>query len=171
MYTNIIGFSYLGILEYYFIGTSCAKALYSLTIFGMDQNIDSVRTQTVKFRNETVEIPTRNRRGTEYLFLENVQQEFPPVKTLRIGNEQLPFICDENGLQLTPLRVKARIGEVIEAREPVEQPNYDYDHRFDRIDEGMRQLQDIGEGMRRLQDICGLTLANTQVMLRQIGRC
>ena len=160
MYTNIIGFSYLGILEYHFIGTSCAKALYSLTIFGMAQNIDSVGTQTVKFRNETVKIPTCNLRGTEYLFLENVQQEFPPVKTLRIGNEQLPFIRDEDGMQLTPLRVKARIGEVIEAREPVGPPNYNYDDQFALIHEDMRQLQHTSN----------LIFDNTQEMLRQIGQ-
>ena len=126
----------------------------------MAQNIDSVGTQTVKFRNEIVEIPTVNLRGTKCLFLEDVQLEFETMTAFRIGNEQLPFIRDENGMELTPLRVKARIGEVIEAQEPVGPLNNDYDHRFDRIDEGMRQLQDI----------CGLTLTNTQVMLHQIRR-
>ena len=95
----------LGISEYHLIGTSCAKALYSLIIFGMAQNIDSVGTQTVKFRNEIVEIPTVSIRGTKYLFLEDVQLEFSTVTAFRIGNEQLPFIRDERGMQLTPLRV------------------------------------------------------------------
>ena len=124
----------------------------------MAQNIDSVTTQTVKFLNEIIEIPTVNFRGTKYLFLEDVQQEFPLVKTLRIGSEQLPFIRDENGMKLTPLRVKARIGEVIEAREPVGQRNYDDDDRIGRIDKGVQELQGT----------CDYILANTQEMLRQI---
>ena len=124
----------------------------------MAQSIDSVVTQTIEFRNKIVKIPTRNLCGTEYLFLKDVRWEFQTVTAFRIGNEQLPFICDENGMELTPLRVKARIGEVIEAREPVEPRNYDDDDRIGRIDKGVQELQDI----------CGLTLANTQEMLRQI---
>lgn len=124
----------------------------------MAEAIGEPKAQTVQYGSHTVKIPTRLLQGIDCLCLQDVQQQFPLVTVLRMNDMHIPFLCDEQGELLKPLRIVARFDSVIEALEPVGQSNSALSERFDRIDQSMKQLQVTSDQ----------TLANTQEMLKQI---
>jgi hypothetical protein len=100
----------------------------------MAQNTHNMRRQTVKFRNETFEVQTVIADGIECLRLKDVQHTCPRVTVFRIDNVQQAFLHDAHGNDLEPLRIKACIGQVVEALEPTGHFNHDTHGILDRIE-------------------------------------
>jgi hypothetical protein len=118
-----------------------------------------VKSQTVRFGDKTVQIGTVIIDGIEYLRLKDVQRRFPSVTALCIGNVQLPFIIDQHGNDLEPLRVKAYKDRAIEALQPTTPPP-DIDLQY--------QLNLIYERIIGLQITSDRIDANTQEILNQM---
>ncbi|CAF4962273.1 unnamed protein product [Rotaria magnacalcarata] len=118
----------------------------------MAQETHNRKSQTVKFRDHTVEIQTVIINGIECLRLRDVQLLFDTVRAFRIDSVLQVFLLDEYGNDLEPLRIAACIGQVVEAVESVE-PSYN-EIRCD--------LKEI-KGIVKRVDI------NVQEILRQIA--
>ncbi|CAF3584683.1 unnamed protein product [Rotaria socialis] len=118
----------------------------------MAQESHNRKSQTVKFRDHTVEIQTVIINGIECLRLRDVQRKFPAVKILSIDNIYQVFLHDEYGNDLEPLRIAACIDQIVEAEESVE-------HSYNEI---RSDLKDI-KGIVKRVDI------NVQEIMRQIA--
>ena len=122
-----------------------------------DETIMEIK-QSVRFRDITVQFQTVLVNDVACLRLQDVQQRFPTVSALAINNTQLSFLCDNNGHNLQPLRVRARPHGVIEALEPIGQSNDLVNERLDRI---VTDVQDVRKTNK-------LILANTQETLLRL---
>ncbi|CAF4044470.1 unnamed protein product [Adineta steineri] len=100
----------------------------------MLQPTDNEGIQKVRFRETVVRIQTVGLSGIEYLLLEDVQRQFPSVTALCIRDVQQRFVSDDSGNILKPMRIKACIDQIVEARGPVEQSNDALHTRLDHFD-------------------------------------
>ncbi|CAF5180110.1 unnamed protein product, partial [Rotaria magnacalcarata] len=139
-------------------GTFWTNRFFSTKII-MGEDTDSVRSQTVQFRDRLFEIETVTIDDTECLLLEDVQRRFPGVKVLCINNVQRKFIRNEKGKRSKPLRIVACIGQVVQAIEPEEHPD----------SSGQVDFNQMHEDIKIVKHTCNLTFANTQEMLSQIS--
>ncbi|CAF3787935.1 unnamed protein product [Adineta steineri] len=122
----------------------------------IDPNTDL--TPLVRFHDTLVQIQTIVFNGIECLCLEDVQHRFPSITVLCIDNIQLAFLRDNNGTQLTPLRIEACPDKIIEAIEPIGKSN-DVIHTF---------INHIDIKMQEMNKKTDLILANTQETLHRI---
>ncbi|CAF2080204.1 unnamed protein product [Rotaria magnacalcarata] len=125
----------------------------------MGEDTDSVRSQTVQFRDRFFEIEIVIIDDTECLLLEDVQRRFPGVTVLCVNNEQRKFIRNEKGKRSKPLRIVACIGQVVQAIEPEEHPD----------NSGQVDFNQMHEDIKIVKHTCNLTFANTQEILSQIS--
>ena len=89
----------------------------------MSEDIPVTSYQCVRYLDKTVQIETSHLHGIECLLFDDVCLRFPKVTCLYIDNKQQPFLRDENGHRLEPLRIKAGTDQVMEAFEPEENHN------------------------------------------------
>ena len=114
--------------------------------------------QSVRFRDTTIQIQTVVLNGIVCLRFQDVKARFPSASVLCIDNEQLVFLCDTNGNNLEPLRIEARPDKVIEAIESIGQSNNAFNDQLDRI---VADMQDVKKSNQ-------LILANTQETLLRL---
>jgi hypothetical protein len=75
----------------------------------MEQNNSMITSQSVRFRDTTVQIQTVILNGVSCLRLRDVKLRFPTASVLSIDNTQLSFLHDEKGNDLEPLRIEAEM--------------------------------------------------------------
>ncbi|CAF3773602.1 unnamed protein product [Rotaria socialis] len=118
----------------------------------MAQESHNRKSQTVKFRDHTVEIQTVIINGIECLRLRDVQRIFSAVQILSIDNVYQVFLHDEYGNDLEPLRIVACVDKVVEAKESVE-PSYN----------------EIRSDLKEIKGIVKRVDINVQEIMRQIA--
>ncbi|CAF1517062.1 unnamed protein product, partial [Rotaria magnacalcarata] len=127
----------------------------------MAQETHNRKSQTVKFRDHTVEIQTVIINGIECLRLRDVQLLFDTVRAFRIDSVLQVFVHDETGKNLRPLRIVACVDKVVEAVESMKHSSNDthdqlarIEGKIDRIDNNVQEIiRQIANVMRQMYQL------------------
>ena len=103
--------------------------------------------QKVRFADEIVQFQTVTENDVEYLYLADVQRQFPTVTLFSRNGTRLSFIANKSNQDSKDLRIQADSNEIIDAIEPkTSVPILSQDQlnriesKIDRIDENTQQI-------------------------------